>query len=102
MSEIKVSKILESMIDGGAMTVGELIEALSDLPEDAIVMFQCDYGDYCHTQQALAVEGLDLLATSDLVLHESSYSRSGLAVSEIDEDDPQDPQGLSRPVVVLK
>ena len=37
------------------LTVAELIEALQDMPEDAIVVFGSDYGDICHTEQALVV-----------------------------------------------
>ena len=37
------------------MTVAQLIEALQDMPDDAVVVFGSDYGDICHTEQALIV-----------------------------------------------
>jgi hypothetical protein len=101
MSERTIANKLTTMINSGSMTVSDLKEMLDEMPDNAVVLFACDYGDYCHTMQALPVNRADLLALSDLRLDETSYSRSGLAVSEIEDDDPQDPQDLGRPVVVL-
>ena len=70
-----------------ALTVAELIEYLQDMPEDARVMFTCDYGDYCHTQQLLPVASVGLPQESDWVIRESAYSQSGLAIEPVAEDE---------------
>lgn len=82
------------------LTAAQLILELSTFPPDAVVCFACDYGDYHHTQQLLPVETVDE-TQCDEALVESAYSRSGLAVEEIDfEDDDDDLPG--RNVVILR
>ena len=43
------------------LTVAELIDELSTHDPEAIVVFACDYGDICHTQQAMPVSSADEL-----------------------------------------
>lgn len=50
--------------------------------EDKPVVFTADYGDRCHTMQALSISG-DLEERS---IRESGYSSSGYAVNEPDDD----------------
>lgn len=68
-----------------ALTVGELIEELKMVDPAARVVFACDYGDICHTQQALTVETIDELA-EDEALKESGYSKSGIAIESREID----------------
>lgn len=59
-------------------TKEEIIEALEDLPEGALVAFASDYGDHCHTQQVHRLKAnVDCAA-----IRESAYSDSGFAVDE--------------------
>lgn len=80
-----------------ALTVEELIQTLQDLPQDAKVLFACDYGDHHHTQQALPVKEVEILE-SDKILKESAYSQSGLAVEDADAEDHED---VENPTVVI-
>ena len=66
-------------------TVADLIAELEGLPQDAVVLFACDYGDYVHTQQALPVS--EVIACNSNRLEESGYSRSGIALREESDDD---------------
>lgn len=68
-----------------AWTVADLRTELEGLPEDTPVLFVCDYGDHCHTQQALPVRGIEVVQASRL--SESGYSQSGIALSCEEEDD---------------
>jgi hypothetical protein len=68
------------------MTVGQLIEALEDMPEDAVVVFSSDYGDICHTEQALVVRTVEELDESER-LEASAYSHSGIAIESLDDDE---------------
>lgn len=76
------------------LTVRELREALEDEEDDAHVVLVADYGDHCHTQQALPI--MDVTVTK---MKESGYSASGWAVldaeSRYDEDD-EDEDGEDR------
>lgn len=63
-----------------AMTVAELIAELEDLPPDTKVLFACDYGDYCHTMQALPAKTFRRVPSS--AVEESGYSHSGFALTE--------------------
>jgi hypothetical protein len=65
------------------MTVAQLIEALQDMPEDAVVLFGSDYGDICHTEQALVVRGVEELDVETERLETSAYSHSGIAIEPI-------------------
>lgn len=86
------------------MTVAELIEALQGYPEDALVVFGCDYGDICHTEQALPVRELEELPASRI--EETAYSKSGYEVAreseDDDEDEPAEPEVEGAVVVVLR
>jgi len=71
------------------MTVEQLINELRFHPSDTPVVFACDYGDHCHTQQALRPKDVDLVDASLVV--SSGYSQSGFAVDDEPEDDePED------------
>ncbi len=87
-----------------ALTVAELIDELKCFPDDARVLFACDYGDHGHTEQALPVgqaEELDSMGSAKLV--ESAYSTSGIAIERRDEKDDEDgQQGIEFNVVVLR
>jgi hypothetical protein len=71
-----------------ALTVGELITELQGYPEDAPVLFVTDYGDHCHTQQALPIEAIEEWPIS--TIGTSGYSHSGIAFNEPDEDEEPD------------
>jgi hypothetical protein len=91
---------------GRALTAAELIEALGAVPPEARVVFVCDYGDYCHTQQALPVRDVTDLEEEGGRLVESAYSQSGVALDrpdpdDDDEDDDPDEPDPDCPVVVL-
>lgn len=69
-----------------ALTAEELIEQLKQLPGEARVLFVCDYGDYCHTQQALQVETVEEVDATQFGT--SAYSQSKLEHTEAaDHDD---------------
>ena len=63
------------------LTAAQLIEALSEMHPDAVPLFVLDYGDICHTQQALPVTEVRGLEESEFVV-ESAYSDSGIALEE--------------------
>jgi hypothetical protein len=67
----------------GGMTVAQLIEALQDMPEDAVVVVGSDYGDICHTEQALVVRRVEELDDATERLETSAYSHSGIAIEPI-------------------
>ena len=83
------------------ITVAVLIETLRDFERDAVVLFTCDYGDYCHTRQALPVISVDPLDEQECI-KESGYSQSGLAIGNYDETEgDEDDAERARPNVVL-
>jgi len=87
-----------------ALTVRDLIEELEALNPDAKVVFACDYGDHCHTQQALPVTNVRVIE-DDEYLSESAYSQSGMALRERDEDDDEDTEDEgegNEPVIILQ
>lgn len=72
------------------ITKAELIEALSDLNDDDLVIFTSDYGDYHHTDQALSIRG----EVEEVRITKSGYSHSGFQLMSeghegryIDEED---------------
>jgi len=64
-------------------TKEQLIEALKDLPKGAKVAFSADYGDRCHTQQVVFIDG----NISEENIYESGYSDSGYAVDSSGEEE---------------
>lgn len=68
------------------LTVNELLIELQDLVDngdgDKEIYFGCDYGDYCHTEQALPIKYVE-----EGTLRDSAYSHSGKAFESNDEDD---------------
>jgi hypothetical protein len=81
-----------------AMTVADLRDRLANLPDDARVVFACDYardravyvsdcGDAPNAKQAMQVQGVRL---ANGVIIDAHYSASGieyLAFDEMDEDE---------------
>lgn len=61
-----------------AMTVRELIAELQRHDPDLEVVFQCDYGDRIHTQQALYLVG----DVQEWTLSETAYSGSSFKVDK--------------------
>lgn len=71
------------------MTAGDLIDLLSRCDPGSVVVFQSDYGDYNHTQQALPVREVEEVDPSALYVSEG-YSRSGVAIRDEQDGDEQD------------
>lgn len=80
------AKKVERILNRG-LTVADLIEALQQQDPEARVVFACDYGDHCHTEQALPVSECDQLYDDSHFLDDSAYSQSGIAIREFDTDD---------------
>lgn len=64
------------------ITVGELMQLLSDYDPERKVIFAANYGDRGRTQQAIPIRG----ELEEMPLRESGYSDSGYALAESDED----------------
>ena len=65
------------------MTVSDLIDELRNYDQDDLVVFGCDYGDHCHTEQALPIQEVGQVRPADGVrVVESAYSHSGLAIQQ--------------------
>jgi hypothetical protein len=77
------------------ITVGELIELLEDQDRDAQVIFKCDYGDICHTEQAIGISG----EVEEVEIAESGYSHSGYAIAEADPDSDEEEEPRNAPPV---
>jgi len=97
---VKKTDVLEQ-----ALTVRDLIEALEEMDQDAPMVFASDYGDICHTTQALPVGRVGRVGIGEI--EESAYSHSGLAIRDEGEeanglviDDDYD--DYEPPVVVLR
>lgn len=67
------------------LTVSDLMDTLKGMDDDAIVLFVCDYGDHCHTQQALPIN--DVEQSDTMNLYSSAYSKSGIAKTRDSEDE---------------
>tara|TARA_Y100000034_G_scaffold133844_1_gene200604 strand:- start:961 stop:1215 length:255 start_codon:yes stop_codon:yes gene_type:complete len=84
------------------MTVSDLIEELQNYDDDTPVVFASDYGDYCHTEQALTLDSIEEVTYNDF--DESAYSNSGVAVqfdANRTEDDEDDDIGED-PVLIIR
>lgn len=68
------------------LTVGDLKALLADHDDDTSVIFSCDYGDICHTKQALPLKG----DTEMVAIEDSAYSNSGYALADRDHGDYDD------------
>lgn len=82
-----------------AMTAKQLIEQLEDMDPEAAVFFVCDYGDHCHTEQALPVK--DVEEVTESALEESAYSNSGVAMRRDDDEDGVE-DGPESAVIILR
>jgi len=88
------------------ITKAELVAALADLPDDALVAFSSDYGDYTHTQQLHPLTG----ELDTAIVKESAYSVSGFAVMDSDEiaesifarDDQPESDDEGQQVVIIR
>lgn len=85
---------------GRALTVAQLIEELQQYPEEALVVFASDYGDHCHTTQALLVTSVE--QTYSTCIYDTAYSDSGLAIREDSdsEDGEEDEEKVDEKEVV--
>lgn len=82
-----MSKTLKSL------TVRELIDELEMMPDDAVVVLTSDYGDHCHTEQALRIDSVEELT----ILKRGAYSASGWVVN--DEEPEEDDEPEDRPTL---
>lgn len=65
------------------ITVATLRRLLENEDDDALVVFTADYGDICHTPQALPLRG----RIEEVTIEKSGYSHSGYAIVDADEED---------------
>ncbi len=79
----------ERVLRQHAWTVGDLIRELSDFDENSPVVFACDYGDHCHTEQALPIEQAEALPAHRF--SDTAYSNSGVRISRDDDEDEERP-----------
>ncbi len=82
------------------MTLNELIDELQELKDehgDTEVVMTADYGDICHTIQALPIRAVGTRHTE-----ESAYSNSRVAIKEANEwgDEDKDGNPQTGPLVV--
>jgi len=97
-------KIVDYKLKERCLTVEQLIEELQALPEHAkkaYVVFGCDYGDHCHTTQALPVETVRTLDYGTETVMESAYSHSGLKL-ETEHIPEEEDEFTQLPIVVLE
>lgn len=93
---------------GRCLTVGNLKRLIDklDLCDDMPFLFVSDYGDHCHTEQALPLHDVEIHKTTDL--RTTAYSYSGIkflnpednwdsdrVVPEFDDD-------FERPVIIIQ
>lgn len=96
MATSKVYRTLET-----GMTAAQLIEELQQYPDDAVVLFCCDYGDYPGTTQALPIKTVDELDDTFETITESAYSQSGLAVESDYTDEDVEIEPMDVDVILL-
>lgn len=85
------------------ISVAELIELLEEQDPDARVLFTADYGDHCHTAQALPITGsIDNLKSEGLCIAESAYSTSRFAIVEDDEDEDDEDEDDDTTYLVIR
>lgn len=77
-----MSKVERVLSEG--LTVRELIDELRSYSPQAKVVFGCDYGDRCHTEQALPVCQVDEISDEEY-LKESGYSTSGVSIERSED-----------------
>lgn len=94
------------------ITVGQLKQMLDDFNDDAKIVFADDYGDYCHTTQALTIQSVYSLKRDGQKLEKTAYSKSGYAIvnnyddsdyddEEDDDEEDQDENGENDDQVVV-
>lgn len=87
----------KKLVNPRNMTVADLIEQLQQMPQEAFVGFQSCYGDYHRTQQFLPVQDVSELDEQEYTIQVTAYSKSGLCISEIDQDDDEEPETATAP-----
>lgn len=94
---------------GSGMTVAQLIAELEGLNQEAHVVFASDYGDRCHTLQALPVAEIEEFDDERQRFELSAYSDSGVELADRDDEDEDDEDDdfdyvldIGMPVVILK
>lgn len=80
------------------ITVRDLTTMLSNQDPDARVVFTADYGDRCHTAQALPIRG----EVEEVRLTKTAYSSSGFAIADDDDEEPSDVDGANETVLVIR
>ncbi len=65
-----------------SLTKAELLEILEQYDDDTKITFSCDYGDYHHTQQVLAVGRVREDVETAESFSESGYSQSRVEVRD--------------------
>lgn len=69
-----------------AMTVGDLVETMSNYPEHYKVFITSDYGDRGHTEQVHTFGDGDITELDDTTaLKATAYSNSGVCLCESEE-----------------
>ncbi len=96
------TKIDRALCEG--MTVSDLIEALLQMLAEAVVVFGSDFGDICHTEQALVVRRVEELGHASERLEASAYSHAGVAIEQRDDEGNDEPEASDEatPVVILR
>ena len=73
-----------------ALTAEDLIDILEQYESGAKIVFAHDFGDICHTLQALPIRLVEHLTDGmGCSLAASAYSNSGVAIEECDTFDDQ-------------
>lgn len=72
----------------GTITKRDLLNALEGFDMDTPLVLVCDYGDRCHTQQALSID--TIVEAKAKQLEQSGYSQSGWAWRDPDEHEDRD------------
>jgi len=94
----------QRMLQTSGWTVGDLIRELQDFDPDSKVVFGIDYGDHCHTEQALPIEQAEAIPASRL--SDTAYSNSGVCIRDEDDAGDEEHESIEQsdelPVVVLR
>lgn len=81
------------------MTVAQVMEILKNANPEAVVLFQVDYGDHCHTQQLLHAE--DHEVTDSNSIHETAYSQTGIARRDPGYEEDYEDENDDHPIPVI-
>jgi hypothetical protein len=84
-----------------ALTVAELIDELEQLEPAAMVVFETCYGDITNTRQLLAVQVAEQFDPASEYIYSTTYSNSGVAVRDREEEGDEDEGGQEDLAVVI-